>query len=269
MITELLGHPDSKEFAATLVSVTDPNHLLRTCRRQYQGELEVAQLLSWQVAYYTWLVLERAPDEDDASLKTLRPNAHWTGADCPCAAATMKAAKEAVRAAGKKSATPAEARHKEALKALPELAARVSGVRRGMMGLTEDNGTGLDAWCYPAAVHAPDVANGAVVLMQAKGVMTGKAAGVSGGDHAVGSALFAYYLAGAGNEWADWKAELAPDEVPAEAALELLENHRVTEVVLVPAPPKGVNAVAFISRSELVPALGKVFGGIAARCIRK
>lgn len=244
-----------------LLNGMNPNDLLRTCRPQFDREVEVVQLLSWVVTYYTWLIMEdRTLSPRRVSLHDLRPGAQWSGGDCPSATALMKAARGAVNtfANGMKPGTELiTTRHDIAVKYLPALVARVSKVKPGAMGLSADKEAALDAWCYPTA----GANNGFVLLMQAKGVTKGSAAGMAGRTGVIEDTKLTSYVTKAAEAWAVWSKKSEP--APVEVVLELLENHGANRAL---EPTGPLHAVAFISQNELKTALGYVFGGIAARC---
>jgi hypothetical protein len=176
----------------------DPPTLLRSCRGQYDREVECAQLMSWLVSYYAWLVLE---DRPPASLRSLRRGALMTGPDDQDVMNVMMAAAAEVDAAGQAAKHKqtngsargrlaiTKARHLKAVELLPRLVTRTNTPSPGSAALSDRSGPGYDGWVMPTIGQLM-----ALVVYQAKGVMTGPGAGTAGGDERITTSMVEAYV---------------------------------------------------------------------------
>ena len=241
----------------------DPSSLLRSCRGQYDREVECAQLMSWLVSYYAWLVLE---DRPPASLRSLRRGALMSRPDdqnvvdvMMAAAAEVDAAGQAAKhgpgSAGKRDAIT-EARHLKAVELLPRLVTCTNTPSLGSAALSDSSGPGYDGWVMPTI--GPLMA---LIVYQAKGVMTGLGAGTVGGDERITTSTVEAYVQKMHQTWVK-----AGNSSMVAAAYELLDLHQAGARLKLPAIQSG-NLLIVITRNEARTALGPVFGGIATRAI--
>ena len=241
----------------------DPSSLLRSCRGQYDREVECAQLMSWLVSYYAWLVLEVRPP---ASLRSLRRGALMTGPDDQDVMNVMKAAAAEVDAAGQAakqkhdngsargSVAITEARHLKAVELLPRLVTRTNTPSPGGAALSDSSGSGYDGWVMPTIGQLI-----ALIVYQAKGVMTGPGAGTAGGDERTTTSMVEAYAQKMYQAWIE-----AGDSSMGAAVFELLDLHQGGARLKLPTI-RSDDLLIVITRNEAHTALGPVFGGIATR----
>lgn len=241
----------------------DPLNLVRSCRGQYDREVESAQLMSWLVSYYAWLVLEERPP---ASLRSLRRGALMSGPDDQKVVDVMMAAAAEVDAAGQAAKQKydngsargrvaiTEARHLKAVELLPRLVTRTNNPSRGGAALSDSSGPGYDGWVMPTVGQLM-----ALIVYQSKGVMTGPGAGTAGGDERTTTSMVEAYVQKMYQAWIE-----AGNSSMGAAAFELLDLHQAGARLKLPTIQSD-NQLIVITRNEAHTALGPVFGGIATR----
>jgi hypothetical protein len=241
----------------------DPSTLLQTCRGQYDREVECAQLISWLVSYYAWLVLE---DRPPASLQSLRRGALMSGTNDQNVVDVMMAAAAEVDAAGQiakqkyddgsapERAAITEARHLKAVGLLPRIVTRTNTPSPGQAALSASSGPGYDGWLMPTVGQLI-----ALIVNQSKGVMTGPGAGTAGGDKRISTSKVDTYVQKMCQAW------IKEDNSSLGAAtFELLDLHQAGARLRLPTIQSD-NQLIVITRNEAHTALGPVFGGIATR----
>jgi hypothetical protein len=109
-----------------------------------------------------------------------------------------------------------KARHLKAVELLPRLVTRTNTPSPGSAALSDSSGPGYDGWVMPTIGQRT-----ALIVYQAKGVMTGPGAGTAGGDERTTASMIEAYAQKMHQAWIE-----AGNSSMGAAAFELLDLHQ-------------------------------------------
>lgn len=246
---------------------TDLGSLLRTCRRYDADTQEAVQLVSHLVAMHAWLVIEQGrPDAENPTLLTLRPGAKVLGSKDTLTRRLSFLVKAAaavdVAGAGKEGSERTQKRLTAAFQHGVRLVPCTRTPESGTAALSKACGAGYDMVVKIGAITQ---------YGQTKGRETGPAAGAGGGDAEVSPSQLVAVLNDLKKAAVEGGAELVRLELlfagkASSGVQQILAGEAVNTDIADALAPRSCALV--LMRAELDTALGSVFGGIAARCVK-